>query len=708
MKSKLTLLLGTLAIAIFLTECWVFHFSFAVGLDALSLAALILLPGVLAVLLLKQFAGLAVNGHEVLSLGAPVGFGIMLLLLNLLGTAVIGCGNIILIGIPVSSVMLFLLLNSRFALLDGLTFRMELRDSLILLNSVLLFFAAFNLQQFHYRADGAILTRGLFGVDIPFLAGQVHGIRDFGALRDLNQNALSWHYHDAIYRLLALLPRGHTVDDIILAAPLVGYVLLAYSVFTIVLRLTQNNYSIAWLSVAAWFLAGSIPLSEIACAALSPSFVFGNVLLVNAIIIVDLLLLNRGKSHGKWTLVSTLFFLLIVLSTTKLSADLVLVLGALIFGLVLWKRKQRGAFEIFLAVILSVIWVGIQTTGASPFMPSADFLIGAPLLGYGNHLATILHLPVHSLNPVSNEFHLRWQSLLLIPYSLFYLLWFTLTNPKVLAAVLTGTVIAFSLLRRRSRTGRIVRLENDANDRNDIGPLLLILMPLGAVLPILYSPAWYALALSNYAPIVSVQAALLWTATNIRGARAGLSPTGSSLFRWAVILLFAIGVLQSVQSIFLQIDTHYDTVQPSFIEAMNYLLRQEPDSAIVATHRYYMVRDQDEPYVESQYWYAALSGHPVISEGAMYGALLAAVCDTNSEKGLHRIPAAQALLAKNRALLDSIFLSGDSGQVRSALTRGNVAFVIEDRTVGQYLHVNPQSIGVQVFSNEACTIWKVR
>ena len=117
---------------------------------------------------------------------------------------------------------------------------------------ILLLFAAYNFQQFHYGADGSIITRGLFGVDIPFLSGEVHGIRDFGNLRDLHQMGQPWHYHDWTYQLLALLPRERTLAELAFAAPLVGYTMLALSVFTLALRLTSNKF-VAFSAVGAWF-----------------------------------------------------------------------------------------------------------------------------------------------------------------------------------------------------------------------------------------------------------------------------------------------------------------------------------------------------------------------------------------------------------------------------------------------------------------------
>ena len=126
-------------------------------------------------------------------------------------------------------------------------------------------------------------------------------------------------------------------------------------------------------------------------------------------------------------------------------------------------------------------------------MPSNDFLIGAPLLGYANHLASMLHIPVSEINPVSHGLFFHWQTILIIPFFIFHFLRFALVDPKVLSAIVI-IVVFRKLLWKES---------------HEIVWLLLILIPLGFLFPVLYSPAWYPLALSFYAPLVSVQASLL-------------------------------------------------------------------------------------------------------------------------------------------------------------------------------------------------------
>ena len=64
---------------------------------------------------------------------------------------------------------------------------------------------------------------------------------------------------------------------------------------------------------------------------------------------------------------------------------------------------------------------------------------------------------------------------------------------------------------------------------------------------------------------------------------------------------------------------------------MNYLQSHTNDTDIIATRRF----DLDTLGDESYYWYSALSGREVISEGSKYGSLLGAVADTDSQKGLH-------------------------------------------------------------------------
>ena len=72
----------------------------------------------------------------------------------------------------------------------------------------------------------------------------------------------------------------------------------------------------------------------------------------------------------------------------------------------------------------------------------------------------------------------------------------------------------------------------------------------------------------------------------------------------------------------------------------------------------------------------------MVSEGAKYGSLLAAVADTDSEKGLHPVPAAQNTLYERRRLLDTIYHSSDSTNVTWAAHRLGVSYILQDSLEG--------------------------
>jgi hypothetical protein len=679
--------LPILAIAIFLIECAVFHVPLSTGLDVLVLAGL-MIPGVFFVIELRRRFKLRLTSHEVISLGFAVGFGIVAISLEVLhwfNLPNYSIGVILLAILAVSSRYPFGINRKPY---NTLRWRGALKDVWLFLIFTFLLFAAYNLQQFHFTSEGGIVTHGLFGIDIPFLAGQVHGIRDFGSLRDLHQNAQPWHYHDATYQLLALLPRNQTIADLAFAAPLVGYTLLAFSVFTLVVRFTSRRV-IGFASVGAWFLVSGISGTELSSYALSPSFVFGSVIALNVLLLLDV----RVKGHeGRKGLVGTglILFLFAVLSQTKISTFLALAAGLGLLAVTLLRRDKRLSFELLGIVVISFSIVVLQSMAGNPLMPGGDFLIGAPLLGYANHLAAALYMPVASLNPISHGLHLRPQSVLLIPYSIFHLLRFALFDPKILAAF----ILLLTMRGKWQPTGI----------SKEVRFLLLALLLIGLLLPVLYSPAWYPLALSFYAPLVSSQMALLFAAIGFSATLRNKQTWRTRIARWIVALLFVIGFIQTAKQVVGEDEQRPKRVSASLISAMSFLSHLDTNSSVIATRRF----DLDSARDESYYWYSALSGHPVLSEGAKYGSLLAAVADTNSEKGLHPVTRAQLLLAKRRALIDTIFLSRDSGHVRQAINIAHVGYIVEDGPIKQTVACEASTIGSKVFENSEIAIWKVR
>jgi len=378
---------------------------------------------------------------------------------------------------------------------------------------------------------------------------------------------------------------------------------------------------------------------------------------LNILIVLDLRMKNINRRH-QLVFSALLLYFLIELSQTKLSSYLVIVGGIGLLGLMFIRSERRTGIELVLISLLSFAVVAWQTSRTNPLMPGNDFLIGAPLLGYANHIASMFHVPISGINPVSHGLVFHWQSLFIIPFFVFHFLRLALVDPKILSAIVIIIVLRKSVW-QRSR---------------EIVLLLLSLIPLGFLLPVLYSPAWYPLALSFYAPLMSVQAAMLLIIVGFgvisqqkitRPGRVGLGLIGA---------ICMIGIALQGHTV-MKADASKSSVVPStFVQAMEYLRAKTNDTDIIATRRF----DLDTAGDESYYWYSALSGRGVVSEGAKYGSLLGAVADSNAEKGLHPILRAASLLRIRRKFLDTIFNSRDSEHVNTSLEALGISYVLKD------------------------------
>ncbi len=687
-----TMVLGVAAAGIFLAECALFHFPFATGLDVLWLVWFIFVIGAIVVLSLRQFFSLELSAHEILSLSCALGFGVFPTLLTL--RHVFGFDHLqppspaIIDGVFAALIAILVTSLRRAPREEHERLFIGIKEVCIFTIGALLLFAAYNLQQFHYGGDGSIITRGLFGVDIPFLAGEVHGIRDFGILRDLHQMAQPWQYHDWTYQLLALLPRDRTLSDLALAAPLVGYTMLALSISALTFRLTSNKY-LSYLSVALWFLISGLGAGELSSYALSPSFVFGSMIVVNIVLALDLRL--KAKDPKKqWVFSAILLVLLIELSQTKLSSFLVIMCGMGILGLLILRRQRRNGVALLSICVCSLLIVLWQTGRPNPLMPGSDFLIGAPLLGYANHLAAILHVPVSTLNPVTHGLSFRWQSLLVVPLFLFHFFRFAIVDPKILSAIIAIIVL------RKSIWG----------DSQPVIALLVAIIPLGFLLPVLYSPSWYPLALSFYAPLVSVQAAMLLTIfgfSRLSNDVAFGSPRIAKAAFGIISIFLLIGAAQAVHRVIQDDDSMPGTVNKSLVHAMEYLRSHSSDTDIVITHRHDLSAAGDESF----YWYSALSGRTIVSEGAKYGALLGAVADVDSEKGLHRAMPAERMLLSRRTLLDTIYTSLDSINFFTATEQTHASYLLETGSPGEHLSFEASHVASRVFVDGDMVIWRL-
>jgi hypothetical protein len=683
----ISLLLPALAIGIFLLECATFHYPVSTGIDVLWLAGLTILPGTLIVLIIAQYFRLSVTADEILMLGSVVGFGIPSFVLMVIHAVGVPHGTTVfyVIRFSFTALGLGLILTRKITL--GIAAQIRALNHLwVVLICVLLWLACYNLPNFHFTPNGSIVTHGLFGVDIPFLAGEVHGIQDYGTLRDLHQMAQPWHYHDATYQLLALLSKDLTIADLSFAAPLVGYTLLAYAIFVLLFHFTARK-ALAIAGASAWFLISSFTGTEQGSYALSPSFVFGSLIFGSALFVLDKWSKEiSSRQRITWSLL--LFYFLIELSQTKLSTFLAIEAAMVLLGLMLARRHKVAAFTVFGITLVSFAIVVMQMSGKNPLMPGEDFLIGTPLLGYANHIAAALHIPVSSVNPVSHGLHFHLQSLLIVPYFIFHFARFAASDPRILTCMLLVLFFRKELFGQHLVSREVLYV-------------LLLLIPLGFFLPVLYSPAWYPLALSFYAPLVSIQSAILLTIIGVGAIISHPITRTSRIILGLASILFLFGFIQNTHSILDEDFSHSDTVDASLVSAMN-VLAQQDDTALVASRRF----DFDRPWDESYYWYSALSGHPVISEGAKYGSLLAAVADTDREKGLHPVAEAERTLAGRRAMLDTIYLSHDSTSVLRAIQSIGAAFAIEDRS--SIFQVNAHSFGDSIFSSGEYTIWKVR
>jgi hypothetical protein len=649
----------------------VYHYDLSAAWALASLIVVTLIPGA-AVLPLLEIAGFRTRSERFV-LSASIGF-VLSACVSWLGGAL----GIEWIAFAYLGFTIILLLRwTRNHVQEAVT------QFLYILPLAIVFVLCYNLANYHYTADGSIVARGLFGVDIPFLAGEVHGLRAFGHLADLHQSGLLWDYHDATYRILALTSSKYTLDTLAWVTPIFGYTVLAIAVYAIADRLMRNRLA-ALVTSVMWFVSGAVLGGEQSSYALSPSFVFGSVLLCAFFLALDAWRFGTSTKLGVVALV-----LLIALSRFKLSSFLVVECALGVLAVVyVWRlpRKALMAFALALVAGLQLLAIGTPT---NPLTPAGDFLVGAPLLGYANHLAGILHLSVSELNPVTRA-TLSLKSVLVLPYFLFHFGRFVLLDPRLIAAIICGLLVRRSLV----------------NSASPLRLLLIVILPVGFLLPVLYSPAWYPLALSFYAPLVSVQAAILLFGIAIDSTMRG---EGGRVLR---VVIPVVGVAVVVLGIRAMIR---DSSAPAFIvsselrSALEYLRDNRSDNATLATRRS-DIAVGDTASDDSFYWYAALSGHPVISEGAKYGALLGAVADIDSVKGLHRVSLAKSLLRRRRAGMDVIYYSGDSGVVSRTIRRLGVGYVLErspEASPTEQVHVDLSHLGHVIVARGNTRIWEL-
>jgi hypothetical protein len=634
---------------------------------------------------------------EIVSFGSALGLGVTPTIFTLLASfgssgqtaIVLSCIDVGLLATA------FFVRTKQKAFISGFTRAWIVCWGSLLLVSIFLQF--YNFNQLHLTPSGGIEATGLFGIDIPYLVGQFSSLKSYSDLRDLHQLAQPMYYHDFVYRFIIVSQQFSKTDLFtftINGASLFNYLLLAISTYALVYPLSHKR-TISWLAVASVFLLGSFTGTEQGSFALSPSFVWGTIIFLN---LLQLLSKYFAKPRTLPEIDAALLFalLLMILSRSKISTFAVLIAGLGVMILILLINKRtRDAVHFGGALLISLSAFALSSSGKNPLMPGDDFLTGAPLLGYANHLASLLHVSLGRLNPIGHGFLLSARSLLIIPYFAFHLVRFIALDGRIL-------VVLFAILFFRKRLfGLLPKVPRP------LLWLLLALIPIGYALPVLYSPAWYPLAFSFYAPLVSVMASLVLTIL----IASAIWEDRELKYRTLYLSIFGICLLGCFAGNTIALSqeraTSASDITSERIAALHYLRDHSSPQNLVATRRYDLVTS-DTAHDESYFLYSAFSERAVISEGAAYGALLGAVATIDSSKGLHHVPIAQRLLAERRAVIDSIYLSHDLLTVRQILQSRNVKFIIEDKEIEQHLAVDPRTVADPLFDNTSMTIWKVR
>ncbi len=665
--------------------------------DVLVMIWLGVLPGMLIVFCAAKIRKWNFSWLEILSIGGALGLGVTPALFTILGS--FGSSSETAVAVSILNTVLLLvamLLRGRSqTTIPGFTRTWVVLWGSLLLISVFLQF--YNFDQLHFTSNGDLSATGLFGIDIPYLVGQFSSLKSYDTLRDLHQLALPMYYHDYVYRFIISAQQFSRTDLFtftIYAAPIFNYLLLAISSYSLVYPLT-NKRGISWLAVASVFLLGSFTGTEQGSFALSPSFVWGTILFLNLLQLVSKFF-AKPLTLPRIDCTVLIALLLMILSRSKISTFAVLIAGLCVVEFILLLHKRRVDFaHLAGAMLVSLVAFAISSSGKNPFMPGDDFLTGAPLLGYANRLAHILHMPIESLNPVGHGSSMSVRSLLIIPYFLFHLIRFVVTDGRMLIVL-----IAIVLFRKR-----LFGILKDVP--RPLLWLLLALIPIGFALPVLYSPAWYPLAFSFYAPLVSVMAALLLTVLILSSVWENRELKHRTVFLSVSAILILGCFIGNTAALSSERNSAASTISSDEIGALHYLRDHSSPLNVIATRRYDLAKS-DTPNDESFFLYSAFSERPVISEGAAYGALLGAVSTIDQAKGLHRVPIASRTLAERRATIDSIYLSRDVRNVALALQSRRVKYVIEDKRIGQHLAIDPRQIATPFFDNSAMTIWKVR
>ena len=92
--------------------------------------------------------------------------------------------------------------------------------------------------------------------------------------------------------------------------------------------------------------------------------------------------------------------LLLILLKTKLPIYLMIGGSLGILGLLYLRRDRKIAVDLLLPCIVSLPFLFLFSSASNPFQPAGDFVIGAPLMGYANQLASVLNVSPADFDPI--------------------------------------------------------------------------------------------------------------------------------------------------------------------------------------------------------------------------------------------------------------------------------------------------------------------
>lgn len=519
----------------------------------------------------------------------------------------------------------------------------------------------YNFAGIHYAADGSLQMRGLFAIDVPFLIGIMPSFDLGGHLADMHQGGITYAYHDFTYILIAVVKQVAGVEYFSLIAyafPVFGLSVVLIALFAFFRSFVNSKTAFVLTLLTA--LLSSRWGDHLLTGALSPSYLAGIVLMIGLLILTKELI-GGTSTRRPIGLISLILILLVILIKTKLPIYL-LIGGSLgILTLIYLKRDRRIALGLLAPCVISLPFL-LLFSEPNPYQPAGEFVIGAPLMGYGNQLASILGTQPADVDPIVTLGALETEDLLIVPFTIIHLLRMIVLDPRLLLFL-----VSVLFLRRgiAEREVWLLWLSSAA-------------ILLGILLPILYSPAWYPLAISFYTPeLAGTVAGLVAMILVARSRRTEMR----TVAKVAVALCLVYGAVAFVHHVHAQyVSTSY-SLSAEAVRSLKWIKDNTPADAVIASNRYDLdLRDSTND--ESFYLYGALSQRKIVSSGAKYGSLLAAVADVDTVKGLRPVEAASHALIQRRMDVFTMYRSLNAGLVKSTLDKHSVDYVLATRDAG--------------------------